>query len=110
MPEPVATVDADGFLVVLSSSYIPTHATLFTADQVRQVMLDATERAAKKCDALQDLSEEKKALGKFQAAEHLSTQEALSRGNHWSTVNLFNTALRRAAAAIRGDGGHHGKT
>jgi hypothetical protein len=46
MPEPVATVDADGFLVVLGS-YIPTHAKRYTADHLHAVIRAATERAAK---------------------------------------------------------------
>jgi hypothetical protein len=47
LPEPVATVDADGFLVVLSGGYIPTHAKLYTAAQMRAMFDAATERAAK---------------------------------------------------------------
>lgn len=50
MPEPVATVDADGSLV----GYIPPHYKLYTADQMRQMFDAATERAAKLCDEQAD--------------------------------------------------------
>lgn len=79
----------------------------YTADQVREAILAATERAAKVCEALQDHAEEKRSMDKFTAAQGRRVADAVARGNHWSTVNLFNTALRRAAAAIRsgGEGG-----
>lgn len=77
----------------------------FTADQVRAVMLAVTERAAKVAEGLQDQAEEKRAMEKFTAAQGRRVAEAVARGNHWSTVNLFNSALKRAAAAIRGDEG-----
>jgi hypothetical protein len=48
MPEPTATVDADGFLVMLVEGYIPTHARLFTEDQLRAAMQSVAELAAKK--------------------------------------------------------------
>lgn len=54
MPEAVANVDADGFLIVLGD-YIPTHAALYTVDQLRaygdQRANAALEEAAKACEA-----------------------------------------------------------
>lgn len=49
IPEPVATVDADGFLVVLRGGYIPTNTRLYTgperapltAEQVREIVKEA---------------------------------------------------------------------
>jgi hypothetical protein len=76
----------------------------FTADQVREAMQAVNERAAKLCEALQDKPEEARALSRFKEAHGRDISEELARGNHWSVVNLFNTALSRAAAAIRGAG------
>jgi hypothetical protein len=49
MPEPIRAFRDKGTFTM--------EEYLFTADQVRQAMLDATERAAKKCEALAILSD-----------------------------------------------------
>ncbi len=53
------------------------------------------------CEALKDRAQEEKAIAKFRAADGKSTSEALSRGQHWSAVSLYNSGLNNAAVAIR---------
>lgn len=57
----------------------PSVPAVFTADQVRQAMLDATERAAKTCE--------------------LEVVQEVSDGDE-----AYNCAIRQCAAAIRGGG------
>lgn len=69
----------------------PSVPAVFTADQVRQAMLDATERAAKKvptnwCDSMLTGPDKVPGIDKADA-------------------RTIETLLRRIAAAIRGDGG-----
>lgn len=57
------------------------------------------EACAEACEGLQDKAEEARALD---AANDAPDEEMkLDRLQHWSTVNLFNVAMRKCAAAIR---------
>lgn len=59
------------------------------------------EAAAAICEAKLDVAEEKKAWQKAQDARGGDIHTELNRLKHHNTVNLWNTALRQCAAAIR---------
>lgn len=90
MPEPDIRVDAFGDITATDRRPF-VMGDYFTADQVRQAMLDATERAAKKvptnwCDSMLTGPDKVPGIDKADA-------------------RTIETLLRRIAAAIRGDGG-----
>mgnify|MGYP006951085075 CR=1 FL=1 len=88
MPEPAAHIHSDGdFCWERKPAVVWWPENLFTANQVRQAMLDATERAAKKCDEFSDHYT-------IQARE--GDQSGASDHRAWAAADC--------AAAIRGGG------